>query len=255
MALAQEQGLEQYALARRRIKGESQASQQTTKDALARRFASLGNLNSGARIKIEQKAQDQSEGQLNNALEGVDAAEQAELARRREVQLGREFQTSERLGSEKFASGERLGSEKFASGERLGAQDFAALQAKLGRDFTTSEREAIQRYSTSERLGSQDFAGTEARYGRDFAADQGKIERLFAEAESKKGRDFQGSNFNKDRQLAYEQLKSANEQFNQTFKEEMRVNDANIKFAERVLSQKGMLENFFGEVSNAWKKI
>ena len=244
MALAQEQGLEQYALARRRIKGESQASQQTTKDALARRFASLGNLNSGARIKIEQKAQDQSEGQLNNALEGVDAAEQAELARRREVQLGREFQTSERLGSEKFASG-----------ERLGAQDFAALQAKLGRDFTTSEREAIQRYSTSERLGSQDFAGTEARYGRDFAADQGKIERLFAEAESKKGRDFQGSNFNKDRQLAYEQLKSANEQFNQTFKEEMRVNDANIKFAERVLSQKGMLENFFGEVSNAWKKI
>lgn len=219
MAVDQE-GMESYALARKRIKGEAQASSQKNSDALARRFASLGNLNSGARIKIEQKARDEDEGRLNNALEGVTALEGQELARRREIEKGREFQTSERLGGQEFISGEAGRGREFSRGERLGSQEFVSGESALGRRFQTGEREAGQQFARGEREAGQQFASGEAG----------------------KQREFQGGQMAADREIAVRQLDTAIQQFNDTFGEEVRVNKVNEDLARRVLDQKGILD-------------
>lgn len=151
----------QYDPMRRRLQEQENANLQTQKDALARRAASLGGGPSGAFIKQESLAQDASAKRLQAGNENVDAQYQGALNQARETQAGREFQTSERLGTQQFASGESAIGRKFQTGERLGSQDFANQQ-----------RMSSQKYATGERLGTQGFQSTEAQKGRDLQSSQ-----------------------------------------------------------------------------------
>ena len=170
-----------FELARKRASQQEGAALQGQKDAIARRSAQLGGGPSGAMIKQEALAADASQKRLGDVNEGINAQEQAEAMRVREIQEGRQFQTSERLGSQEFASGEagkqrtfttgeRLGGQDFAAGEagkqrtfatgeRIGGQEFVAGQSAIQRAYGTSEREAGQTYGTSEREASQMFSG------------------------------------------------------------------------------------------------
>ncbi len=85
----------QFDLARKRATDQSAVNIQTQRDALKRRFANLGNLDSGAQTKIEQKAVDSENANLNNSLEGVQAAQNAEMGRRQEVIQGQNFTAGE----------------------------------------------------------------------------------------------------------------------------------------------------------------
>lgn len=232
--MADPQQIDEFALQRKRAQDDSATRLQTRKDALTRRYAQLGNFNSGSRVKQEQIATQDEAQNLQKTDESIDAAQRAEAKRLKEVQEGRQFASSEREASQGFAAGqaalgrqfstgERLGSQeygtqqadlqrKFATGERLSGQDFGALQAQLGRDFTSQEREAIQKYqsgerqagqqfSTGERLGGQEFTSAQTDLARQFATGERKDSQAFAAYEAEKGRNFstkermQGQNF------------------------------------------------------------
>lgn len=254
----------QFDVARKRAAEQSAVSLQARRDALARRFASLGNLDSGARIKQEELASQDEASNLANANEGINAQQQAELGRRREVIQGQQFQsgeaekargfgaseaekarlygTSEREAGQKFSGEQSAMQRAFLRSEREGGQDFASSQAALQRAYGTSEREAGQKFATSERGAGQQFSASEAQKQRDVQAEQ----------------------FAKTYGLSLEQFKAAQEQFRQTFGEEARVNDANISFGQQALDKKGVLEqlgsnlsmgNITGKVGNGFSSI
>lgn len=221
----------QFDLARKKAQQQATVDLQSRKDALTRRFASLGNLDSGARIKQEENASNDVNSTLQNANEGINAQQQAELGRRKEVVQGQQFQsgeadkqraygTSERVAGQDFAGQQAAMQRKFTTGERLSSQDFGSLEAKLGRQFTTQEREALQTYQTGE---------------------------------ANKQRALQSDQFKKTFDLSSKQFNAANDQFNRTFAEEVRINDANIGFAQQALDKKGFLEGIGNSISGGFK--
>lgn len=125
MAAAAPAPVNQFDVARKRAAQQESANSQQAGDAIKRRMASMGGGPSGAMVKLEGQARDESAKRLATANEGIDVAEQGENRRIAEVKEGREFQTSERLGS----------------------QDFAASQADTQRKYGTSEREASQTFA------------------------------------------------------------------------------------------------------------
>jgi predicted transcriptional regulator len=149
----------QFDLARKRAEQRSNTEQQQQEDALKRRFSAMGNLNSGAYVKQQAVQADTASQRKADVMEGIDVAEAGEAQRQREVLEGRQFQTSERLGSQDFSNLQRLGSQDFARGERLGSQDFGASQADLQRRFQTSERLGSQSFASGEREASQSWQG------------------------------------------------------------------------------------------------
>lgn len=172
-----------YDYLRQRIGQQSQSAAQQQQDALQRRFASLGALNSGASIKQQQLAQQQADESKADQLAGIDAQEAQENFQRQEVERQRQFQTQERQGSQDFAGQQAAIQRQYGTQERLGGQDFGAAQAALQRQFGTQERlggqefagqqAAMQRaYGTQERLGQQGFQREEAQTQRGFASQE-----------------------------------------------------------------------------------
>lgn len=156
-------GLAEYDAMRARVKRDTNTAAQTQQDALDRRFARLGGLNSGAYIKQSQVLGQELNQQASNAQSDVDMQEVAEKRRIAELDANRKFATSERLGSQQFASGERVGTQQFASGER-----------QAGQQFATGERIGSQQYATGERLGGQQFQ--QQNLDKDYALKQGAFD-------------------------------------------------------------------------------
>lgn len=160
--------LPQYDYLRQRATQQSQADRDTQTEAMKRRFAANGMVNSGAYEKSAQIQDDDLNRQRNDAVQAVDFAEQNELQRQKEITEGRQFQTAERMGSQQFQSGEAGAQRGFMTAERLGGQDFAGSQAALQRRFQTGEREATQTFATGERIGGQDFSRGERQAAQLF---------------------------------------------------------------------------------------
>jgi hypothetical protein len=81
-----------YELARQRATEQANTQAQSQNDAIRRRFASLGNLNSGAAIKQQQIAQDQANQQRERAISEINAQE-ADMQGQRDFQ--REMQSTQ----------------------------------------------------------------------------------------------------------------------------------------------------------------
>lgn len=142
--------VDQFDLARKRAEQQNSAQVQTQQDALKRRFAAAGALNSGAAIKTQEMVAEQGNQNLQQAHEGINAQQSAENQRQKEVVEGRDFARSERLGSQEFAKGERIGSQEFgagqaelqrkwSTGERLSSQDYQSAQADITRKMQESQ--------------------------------------------------------------------------------------------------------------------
>ena len=184
-----------YELQRQRIGRQTEATGQQENEALKRRMARMGGLNSGAYLKASERLSGQQEQNKQNALEGVDIQEAQATEQKAETERGRQFSREERIGSQDFSAGEALKGRTFATGERLSAQDFASLEADKGRKFTTGEREAMQQYATGERLSGQDFANKTRAESQDWQS-----------KESALGRNLQSSQFDKQFGLAERQF-------------------------------------------------
>ena len=133
-----------YALASQQMRRQEQQQSEKEKEALRRRFAAQGGLGSGASIKAEQVAGQESAKRLGQAESQLEMSRLGEQARQEEIEQARAFQR----------------------GEREAGQTFAGTQAELGRKFTTSER-----------MGAQEFAGTQASKQMDFASEQNRMNR------------------------------------------------------------------------------
>ena len=242
--MAAPQPVNQFEVARKRAATQETANLQGQKDAIARRAAQLGGGPSGAMIKQEGIAADESAKRMQAANEGIDVAEQSENRRIREVQEGREFQTKERLGSQDFGASQADLQRRYGTSERLGSQDFGATQADIQRRYGTTEREAgqsfgasqadIQRrygtsereagqtfgadqaqlarlFQTSERMGAQQYGTTEREAGQAFGADQARLDRVFQSDESRLARNLQSSQF--DKQLGFQKNQAAQQRY------------------------------------------
>lgn len=93
-APAQQQPNE-FDLARKRAQQQSNAAVQQQRDAIKRRAAAQGGLNSGAFIKQEQQVMQQGQEQLGQANEQIDTAQRAEARRIKEIEDQRAFEAGE----------------------------------------------------------------------------------------------------------------------------------------------------------------
>jgi hypothetical protein len=107
------QPLPEFDPIRRRLQNQFSRQRQASGDALTRRFASQGMLNSGAFSKMQQEQERELAQSEADAMGQVDFQEAQEAQRRREIAEGRGFQTSEREAAQKYGTSEREGSQAF----------------------------------------------------------------------------------------------------------------------------------------------
>jgi hypothetical protein len=159
-----------YALASEQLRRKEQMQAEKEKEALQRRFAATGSLSSGASIKAEQMASQESAKRFGEAQGELEMARLGEQAQQEEIEKQRQFQRGEREAGQMFASGEREAGQMFASGEREAGQMFASEQAELQRKFTSGER-----------LSAQEFAKLQAGEQMKFAREQNRMNRRLQE--------------------------------------------------------------------------
>lgn len=164
MGLRIQQPQDEFELQRKRAQQEANAAKQQQTDALKRRFAATGMLNSGAAIQQERLANEAVDKQLSERGEAIDTAQRAEARRLAEIKEARDFAKAEREASQGFAREERLGSQGFQ--ESMFGKQTA---------FQRGEREASQGFARGEREASQGFAQREREASQGFAADQARI--------------------------------------------------------------------------------
>lgn len=167
--------------ARRRIAQQQTSKTQQDSDMIDRAQAQAGSVGSGAFLKQKELSANANQESANNAYADVNSQQAADVRAKQEAEKNRQFQTSERLGSQSFASGERLGS-----------QDYAAQQAALGRQFTTSERLGAQGFSKGLADQQLEFQNKTLDFQKSNAAQN------FGLATEQLGLDKQVSQFNED---------------------------------------------------------
>lgn len=155
---------QQFDILRKRARQAAQKAGQAEQEGLQRRFASIGQVGSGAQIRAEAQASERGAKRLEQAEETVGLAELAEKQRRQEIQEGRAF-----------ARGEREASQGFAAEQAGIGRAFAGKQAGLGRQFSAEQAELARKFATGERVDSQEFAGLQAEMERKSREDLAKM--------------------------------------------------------------------------------
>jgi len=212
-------------------KQEQNAQQQAQQDAMSRRFAAMGRLNSGAAVKSEKLVNQQNSEALNKRLQGIQDVQEDEALRRQDIEDQRKFQTSERLGSQDFAATQADLGRKFQTSERMGSQDFASLQADIQRKYGTSEREAAQA-----------FAGDEAAQQRYFANKQREAGELF---QKKYVLSPQHEQFVAQLAQQMEQFQKQYELQEKQFAEDKSSTAFNKRVAEHEMNKKSLIDRIF----------
>jgi hypothetical protein len=241
----------QFDLARRRAQQQSASNTQARRDALSRRFASLGNLDSGARVKLEQKAMDEEAQNLNQANEGIDAQQQAEMQRRKEILQSQQFQAGEAEKGRSFSSEQAAMQRAFQKGERVGSQDFQAGESALTRG--QQERQFNKTFDFTEDRAKRADKQFDMAFDEEIRRDKRNF--IFTEDRAKRA----DKEADRNMEITLDQLSTAKDQFDRTFAEEVRINDANLVFAERASKEKGFLEglgsnfSFGGDTSSKLK--
>lgn len=115
-AQAAPQSMPEYDYARKKVVEQSSQANSEAQDALKRRYAAMGALNSGSAIKQQQLQNDSSERNKNEALLGIGAQEAA---------AKREFAQQEAM-------------KEFQSQEASAGRGFQAQESQLGRDLQKS---------------------------------------------------------------------------------------------------------------------
>lgn len=174
-AAAQTGPLAEFDLMRKQVAQRATAERQTQGDALKRRFASLGALNSGAALKAQMLADEQGSRAQEEAIQGVNMAEQGERARRQEIADNRAFQSSEAARA-RNAQRELYNADMDFKGQSFNADnDFRArvfnaeqdtklkqldlMQKEFSRDSQTlALNEAISRMTAEDTEDTKDFA-------------------------------------------------------------------------------------------------
>lgn len=130
--------LPEYDAMRARLTQRSNADVGQQQDAMQRRFASQGGLNSGAAIKQQQLVAEAGAQNREQAMEGINSQESAERRRLQEIESQKEFQSQEAATGRQFQAGESQLGRDFAGNESRLGRDFAAGESRLGREAQRS---------------------------------------------------------------------------------------------------------------------
>lgn len=158
-----------FGARRSRVKQQQTAQTQEEMDALKRRLASLGGLDTGAAIKVEQQQQEKAAQRMQGALSDVDVQEQEFLLQQQEAEKQRQFAAGESALERRLREsmlGTQLGAEEKRLGQQLGsARELAGLQTG------SAEKIAGLQIGSAEKLqmSQQQFQGLENRLGREAA--------------------------------------------------------------------------------------
>ncbi len=172
------QQLPEYEAMRRRTQQRLESEGQGQQEALQRRFAQVGNLNSGAAIKNEQALQGQIATQKEDALGQIDAQEMGEQQRRQEVQDQMAFQSGEAQKGRDFQGGmfnQEFGLKNQAFDEEKRARGFQEklASADFDRDSNTLNKtwaQAIQAGGDPEGMTNILRGIDEGKYGGGYSS-------------------------------------------------------------------------------------
>ena len=154
---APQKSLPQYDYLRQRAKQEALAKSQEDDDAIKRRFAAMGQLNSGAAIKTAQQGQIAANKQAADVQNQIGVAEQAEMQRQKEIQDQRDF----------------------AAQEAEKGRTFQSLEGEKGRTFQSEE-------AGKQRLFNQDLFNQDMEFKKKVQSDTihfAELDNLFREKE------------------------------------------------------------------------
>jgi hypothetical protein len=126
-------GIPQYDAIRQRLKSQYTQARQDQTDAIQRRFAANGMAGSGAYGKAQDQANEQVGKAEADATAQLDFQEANELQRRKELDEGRQFQTSERVGAQQFNEG------MFNKDLDLKKQQFDAQKDQFAKEFAENQ--------------------------------------------------------------------------------------------------------------------
>ena len=190
-------------------KNESQTKQQE-KEALQRRFASMGGLGSGASIKTEQMAEQASGKRLAEGMGNIEMSKLAEQARQEEIAQQQAYGTSERQAGQAYGTSERQAGQAFGTSERMAGQAYGSMERKAGQAYGTSERQAGQAFAGDQAAMARLYGTTEREAGQAFASGQNQAARDFATSERIGGQEFQSGQATAGAQLATKLQESKN---------------------------------------------
>jgi hypothetical protein len=153
--------LAEYDAIRSRIGSQANQANQTAQDALARRFAAMGALNSGAAIKQQQLQSESSERSKADQLQNVDFQE---AQARRELEQGesqKEFQSQEALKGREMAAEESYQGRKFTTEQRNFEAQQQVLQRNMQRELFNADSQFkadVFKFDSNSKLNSLDLA-------------------------------------------------------------------------------------------------
>lgn len=150
MATPSEAIQRRFELESKRAAQRAKTQTQEEEDALTRRFAAMGNVQSGSFIKQQQLAKERGAERLEGAEEAISGQRLAEEQRLAEAEEGRTFSRGEREAAQGFAASEAEKGRGFARGEREAGQSFLAQESKLGRKQQESQFEKTFNFSKSQ---------------------------------------------------------------------------------------------------------
>lgn len=152
----------EFDVQRKKVEQRINADTQGQQDAMQRRFAANGMLNSGAAIKQQGILANQAQQNREDALAGVDAAEMGEQQRRQEIMDQRDFAATQAQLGRDFEGGQSALNRAFQAGE-----------SKLGRDMQADQ------FGKQFGLSQQQFNAGQDQFNKQFglSKDQFKAER------------------------------------------------------------------------------
>lgn len=192
---------------REKAKGEATAQTQGQTEALQRRFAQMGMLNSGASIKQEQLAKQRGAQLESSKLSEIDSLQEDEALRKQEMEEAKKFQVSEREAGQKFGADQAALARSYGSSEREAGQSFAKQMQDLGFSQQSALSSQAQQYAVDNQNKAQSFQ-------KDVVLK------------------MQGSQF-------ATQLEEAQRQFDAQFEEDKRITNSNLAAAKSESKKKG----------------
>lgn len=156
----------QFDKQRSRAFQQENVNRMAAQEALKRRAAALPGAPGGAFIKQEQMANDDSANRLAQANEGIDAAQNAEMRRLREVQQGQDFGASEAEKARQFQSAERLGSQSFQQANI--DKQFAAQAQQQAMQNRMAEAGLTGSYNGADTMQKQTFDYTKGQDAKEY---------------------------------------------------------------------------------------
>lgn len=157
--------LPQFGAMRARVQQRAQAEGQSQANAMKRRLAATGTLNSGGGIRAVQQVQDSAARRTEDAIQGVDAQEAEQRTAMDEAAKGRNFQRETFNANQAFQekSFRADNAVKFAGLEsQIDAMDLQRLQLKLQQEESSFNQRLArwQAGKTGGLFGGGGFLGT-----------------------------------------------------------------------------------------------